>query len=46
MLVKDVMSSNPMTVQDNIGIDDVRKIMIENHIRYLPVTDEKNKFRV
>ena len=45
MLVKDVMSSNPMTVQDNIGIDDVRKIMIENHIRYLPVTDEKNKLQ-
>ena len=45
LLVKDVMSSNPMTVQDNIGIDDVRKIMIENHIRYLPVTDEKNKLQ-
>ena len=45
LLVKDVMSSNPMTVQDNIGIDDVRKIMIENHIRYLPVTDDKNKLQ-
>ena len=45
LLVKDVMSSNPMTVKDNIGIDDVRKIMIENHIRYLPVTDEKNKLQ-
>ncbi len=45
LLVKDVMSSNPMTVQDNIGIDDVRKIMIENHIRYLPVTDEKNNLQ-
>ena len=41
LLVKDVMSSNPMTVKDDIGIDEVRKIMIENHIRYLPVTDEK-----
>ena len=45
LLVKDVMSSNPMTVQDNIGIDDVRKIMIENHIRYLPVTNDKNKLQ-
>ena len=46
LLVKDVMSSNPMTVKDDIGIDEVRKIMIENHIRYLPVTDEKTSFRV
>ena len=46
LLVKDVMSSNPMTVKDDIGIDEVRKIMIENHIRYLPVTDEKINFRV
>ncbi len=45
LLVKDVMSSNPMTVKDDIGIDEVRKIMIENHIRYLPVTDEKNKLQ-
>ena len=44
LLVK-VMSSNPMTVKDDIGIDEVRKIMIENHIRYLPVTDEKNKLQ-
>ncbi len=43
--VKDVMSSNPITVQDDIGIDEVRKIMIENHIRYLPVKDEKNKLQ-
>ena len=43
LLVKDVMSSNPMTVKDDIGIDEVRKIMIENHIRYLPVTDEKKQ---
>ena len=45
LFVKDVMSSNPMTVKDDIGIDEVRKIMIENHIRYLPVTDEKNKLQ-
>ena len=45
LLVKDVMSSNPMTVKDDIGIDKVRKIMIENHIRYLPVTDKKNKLQ-
>jgi CBS domain-containing protein len=45
ILVKDLMSSNPITVQDDIGIDEVRKIMIENHIRYLPVKDEKNKLQ-
>ena len=45
LLVKDVMSSNPMTVKDDIVIDEVRKIMIDNHIRYLPVTDEKNKLQ-
>ena len=45
ILVKDVMSTNPITVQDDIGIDEVRKIMIENHIRYLPVKDEKNKLQ-
>lgn len=45
ILVNEIMSSNPITVKDHIEINEVRNIMIENHIRYLPVTDEQNKLQ-
>ncbi|MDA0190444.1 MAG: CBS domain-containing protein [Proteobacteria bacterium] len=37
--VGDVMVSNPVTVAPEMEVDDLRRLMIEKHSRYLPVMD-------
>ena len=37
--VADVMVREPMSVGPEIDIDELRRIMVEHHIRYLPVMD-------
>lgn len=38
--VRDVMAASPITGQPDDSIDQVRKVMTENHISHLPVVDE------
>lgn len=39
-LVRDVMTASPITGQPEDSVDQVRKVMTENHISHLPVVDE------
>lgn len=39
VLVKDVMVKNPDTVSPETEANDLRRMMIERHMRYLPVVD-------
>ena len=39
-LVKDVMVSEPATVSPNMEVDELRRIMIESHARYMPVMED------
>jgi CBS domain-containing protein len=38
-LVKDVMVSDPATVTPEMEVDDLRRIMIDSHARYMPVVE-------
>ena len=40
--VSDVMASNPPTATMGMGIDELRRLMLETHVRYLPVVDNGN----
>ena len=40
-LVKTVMEDQPLTCTPNTDINEVRRIMLEHHARYLPVLDDK-----
>lgn len=37
--VSDVMVKNPVTVTPDMMVDDLRRLMIEKHSRYIPVMD-------
>ena len=37
--VSDVMVADPMTVTPEMQVDELRRLMIDHHVRYLPVTD-------
>lgn len=39
VLVGDVMVADPVTVAPEMEVDDLRRLMIEKHSRYLPVMD-------
>jgi CBS domain-containing protein len=38
--IGEVMVQNPVTVPPSMPVDDLRRLMIEKHSRYLPVMDE------
>ena len=40
-LVRTAMDSEPLTCTPNTELDDVRRMMLERHARYMPVMDEK-----
>lgn len=42
LLVGDVMVSNPLTVNPSMEANDLRRLMIDKHMRYLPVTEQGN----
>jgi len=37
--VRDVMDGHPLACSPDTGMDDVRRMMVDNHVRYLPVMD-------
>lgn len=37
--VQDVMATNPPTATLGMGVDELRRLMLETHVRYLPVVD-------
>lgn len=37
--VGEVMVADPMTVTPEMQVDELRRLMIDHHVRYLPVTD-------
>lgn len=39
--VRKAMDSNPLTCKSATEIDDVRRMMLERHARYMPVVDDK-----
>ncbi len=39
--VRKAMDSNPLTCTSETEIDDVRRMMLERHARYMPVVDDK-----
>ncbi len=41
MLVRDVMTSNPMCGHPDMPVEEVRKLMKENGFRHLPIVDEQ-----
>ncbi len=41
LLIKDVMLRSPLTAAPNMEMDELRRIMVEHHQRYLPVMDGK-----
>jgi len=43
MLVGERMSRRPITITEDVGIEEALKIMRDNHIRRLPVLDKKGK---
>lgn len=43
MLVKDRMSRPPITVRENVGVDDALRLMHSEGIRRLPVVDKRGK---
>jgi CBS domain-containing protein len=38
--VGEVMDKNPLTCTSETDLDDVRRMMLEKHVRYLPVMDD------
>lgn len=40
-LVRTAMDSEPLTCTPHTELDDVRRMMLERHARYMPVMDEK-----
>lgn len=40
-LVRTAMDSEPLTCTPNTELDDVRRMMLERHARYMPVMDQK-----
>lgn len=43
MLVKDRMSRPPITIRDNVGVEDALRLMHNENIRRLPVVDKSGK---
>jgi acetoin utilization protein AcuB len=43
MLVKDRMSKSPITVRQNVGVEEALRLMHNENIRRLPVVDERGK---
>jgi acetoin utilization protein AcuB len=43
MLVKDRMSKPPITIQDNVGVEDALRLMHSENVRRLPVVDRHGK---
>jgi FOG: CBS domain len=39
MRVDAIMVKNPRTIAPNVEVDELRSVMLEHHIRYLPVMD-------
>jgi CBS domain-containing protein len=39
IVVRDVMNPNPSVATPTMEVDDLRKLMLDNHQRYLPVMD-------
>ncbi|MEZ5614009.1 MAG: CBS domain-containing protein [Rhodocyclaceae bacterium] len=39
MAISDVMVREPMTAGPNMEVDELRRFMVEHHMRYLPVMD-------
>lgn len=42
LLIRDVMVPDPITVDPMMDANDLRRLMIEKHMRYLPVTDQND----
>lgn len=40
--VADVMAANPPTATLGMDVDELRRLMLETHVRYLPVVDNGN----
>ena len=38
--IEEFMTSEPYTLRDSDSIDDAIKVMVEKHIRHIPVTDD------
>jgi CBS domain-containing protein len=38
-IIRDVMEKHPLTCVPEVGVDDVRRMMLADHTRYLPVMD-------
>ena len=43
MLVKDIMTANPITVTGSMEIFKAAKILLDNHINGIPVVDDRGK---
>ncbi|MGD8244650.1 MAG: CBS domain-containing protein [Anaerolineae bacterium] len=43
MLVKDHMSKPPITIQDNVGVEDALRLMHSENVRRLPVLDRRGQ---
>ena len=41
-LIKELMTGNPFTVSSESSIDDCMQLMVDKHIRHLPVVDGEN----
>ena len=39
--VQDAMDAQPLTCTSETDLDDVRRIMLERHARYMPIMDER-----
>ena len=39
LAIEDVMIANPLTASPNMEMDELRRLMVEHHQRYLPVMD-------
>ena len=37
--VRDLMVRDPQSVGPDIDVDDLRRVMLDSHVRYIPVTD-------
>lgn len=37
--VDEIMVRNPRTIAPNVEVDELRSVMLEHHIRYMPVTE-------
>ena len=40
-LVRSVMNASPLTCQPDTEIDEVRRMMLQHHARYMPVIDQR-----